>query len=115
MTKNEWMAEKVGFKRPPSLFGVWEYPDHHRGNSLPDFEHSLDAQVKWVWPKAIKYEWQDIELSPPQKDENYWQVSIIHLRLLFWSKTDFYGEGDTLAEASFNACCEALGWKDKED
>ena len=116
MTKNEWLAERVGFKRHPGLFGVWGYPDHHRESFLPDFPNSLDAQVKWVWPEIKKCNSDNLLISFEQHGEENvcaiedWDV----IEGEFIPIKDAYS-GKTLAEASFHACCAALGWADKED
>jgi len=118
MTKNEWLARRVGFEKAmlPYGFTLWTTLGSEDTNAdPPDFEHSLDAQVKWVWSKAIDYDTQFISLFPPDIESPTWGMFINHVEDDTKDVADFGGNGQSPAEASFHACCAALGWADKED
>ena len=58
---NEKLARWAGFKKNPSghrrpdgKYGAhWHYPDGLDYAEAPDFTRSLDACVRWIWPKIL--------------------------------------------------------------
>ena len=60
--KNEVLAKWRGFVAHfpgNECLEFWEDPDGNTIPDLPDLYHSLDAQAKWIIPKAC-YEYGDI-------------------------------------------------------
>ena len=110
MNKNEWLAKECGFY----LQGCcWHDPSQYPAD-LPDFENSLDALIKWVFPSIPDMIGFEAEIFRPEKSPMLWRITLNCEH----KNGDWYGFdscNQTLDEACFNACCEALGWKDPQE
>ena len=134
MNKAEWLAEKCGFtwekaEKLGNFFGNkvegvywsdpgWRYPDGIWGGCPPDFKHSLDALEKWVFPKIPGLVGFNNQIVNSENSPQLWSVEITceveegdedYLTYYVYRSCD-----PTLAEALFDACCEALGWEEPE-
>ena len=99
MNKNEWLAEKCGFYKQGCC---WHDPSQYPAD-LPDFEHSIDALVKWVLPKFPGA--FDIKISLLAYQGDAYAVTI-HGEYAHSAKSF------DLNKACFDACCMSLGWKE---
>ncbi len=97
---NEFLAEKNEFTEHWS--GGWRYPDGRDREGLPDFQHDLTAQERWLW----KDDWV-IYFG----DSGYCSITIDMEAL-----DDVIigcGYGKTRAEQAFNACLRVYGWEEQ--
>lgn len=102
---NKRIAEMMGFqyKQVPvrdimfeetDILWRWIYPGY-QDKEPPDFQHSMDACVKWLvpWLRENKY-----ELLISSSSEDIWIVAIMY----GWDK-EAVGQGPSMSEALCNA------------
>ena len=115
MIKTEWLAEKCGFYKQGCC---WHRPDPKPTDScrslfqldLPDFENSLDALSRWVFPSIPGLIGYNAEIVRPEKSTMLWGVTLYGLERMITGCS----YEPTLVGACFEACCEALGWEEPE-
>lgn len=125
MKKNEWLAEKIGFKishyqegQTIGKYPVWDYPDgSYCGPKLPPFESSLDVLERFVWPMLpIELRKQGraytgirrsyYRMSGNEQDVETW--AIFEGQTVPWIEKNI--ENSNSPKCCFDVCCEALGW-----
>lgn len=88
-TLNEKLAVWVGFKIPINRFtnkpfphnkhsaNLWETPEGMITTELPDLVGSLDAQVKWIYPKLVNLRYIFFIGNPVNFHNNQYNVEIL--------------------------------------